>query len=288
MYDNSRMRRDVGRYIQHLRDSNLSRGYVLQVEGLLGKFLEYCRGRGVRSVKGVSVDEIRDFMGQYNTMSAGYQRFTYTRLRGFLAHWQNPSVLTFKLRVRGTGRTRVDWLSPEETEKVMETPMTPREAVLITGGLTEGLRQIELLRMTVRDAQRALAEKRIRVKGKGGKERPVPLQEDFAYALRAYLQTTDKAQEDLLLGIKETQTYRTLREFCERHGRRITHHTLRRSFGRNLWLKGIPIETIAELMGHASTDMTRLYLGLNITDMEKAMSCYKLARHCTIISRPVP
>jgi hypothetical protein len=118
MYDNSRMRREIGRYIQHLRDSNLTQGYVLQVEGLLGKFLEYCRGRGVRSVKGVSVDEVRDFMGQYNTMSAGYQRFTYTRLRGFLAHWQNPSVLTFKLRVRGWSRAFFIRRPPDEAAQL--------------------------------------------------------------------------------------------------------------------------------------------------------------------------
>lgn len=274
-YDNSRMRREIGKYIQHQQDSNLSPKYVRQVKELLGKFLTYCRGRGVRSVKRVRVDEIRDFMAKYSTMSAGYQRFTYTRLRGFLAHWENPSVAKFKLRVRGAGRTRVDWLTPFETEQVLGTPMTAREAVLIRAGLLQGLRKCEILRMIVAEAQRAVEMGTLSVKGKGGKSRAVPLHKGFAEALRAYLSrlaVTDHAEH--LIPFAEGWVAEIVVRFSLRFGRRFTTHTLRRTFGRNLWLRGIPIETIAELMGHASTDTTRLYLGLNITDMRKAISEY--------------
>jgi integrase len=57
---------------------------------------------------------------------------------------------------------------------------------------------------------------------------------------------------------------------------------MRRTFGRNLWLLGIPIETISELLGHSSSDMTRRYLGLNLTDMRQALARYSVSRECTL------
>jgi len=86
-----------------------------------------------------------------------------------------------------------------------------------------------------------------------------------------------------LLSIQRTRSEKVLRGVCARFGRKFSFHTLRRSFGRNLWLRGIPIETISELLGHVSTDMTRLYLGLNITDMRKAISEYGTKSELKII-----
>ena len=51
----------------------------------------------------------------------------------------------------------------------------------------------------------------------------------------------------------------------------FSNHTLRRTFGRRQWKLGTPIETIAEMLGHESIDMTRRYLGLNLTDQERPM-----------------
>src|SRR3990167_3392417 len=54
-------------------------------------------------------------------------------------------------------------------------------------------------------------------------------------------------------------------------GVRFSNHTLRRSFGRNLWKAGVPIETISEQIGHLSIDQTREYLGINLEDKAEAM-----------------
>ncbi len=48
------------------------------------------------------------------------------------------------------------------------------------------------------------------------------------------------------------------------------HHTLRRTGGRKLWIAGVPLETVSGILGHESVDMTIRYLGINISDMEKA------------------
>lgn len=50
----------------------------------------------------------------------------------------------------------------------------------------------------------------------------------------------------------------------------LGHHTLRRTSGRLMWLAGVPIETIASVMGHESTEMTLQYIGVNLGDQTKA------------------
>lgn len=55
-------------------------------------------------------------------------------------------------------------------------------------------------------------------------------------------------------------------------GRKFTNHTLRRTFGRLLWLAGVPLKTIKEILGHEDTKTTILHLGLNMDDKADAMS----------------
>jgi len=143
---------------------------------------------------------------------------------------------------------------------------------MISGGLLQGFRRIEVMRLTIKDARNALETGLIRVIGKGRKERGIPIHPDFARILGLFLSFEREFTEgELLIPYGRTKAERILEEFCQRFGRRFTFHTLRRSFGRQLWLRGIQIEIIAEILGHESMDMTRKYLGLNISDMERAI-----------------
>ena len=58
----------------------------------------------------------------------------------------------------------------------------------------------------------------------------------------------------------------------ERTGIHYGNHTLRRTFGRQLWMNGTPIETISKLLGHESNAVTLRYIGVNIGDMTKAIA----------------
>jgi len=283
MYDNSRLRREIGQYLNELEGRGLDIRYIDQQRCVLMAFLKHCRAREILNVKRIDSMVILNFLGNYKKRSAGYQAHIQTFLRRFLSYHENPVMMKMRLPIRGTGRIRVDWLTPEETEAVLQTPMTPDQSVLICGGILDGLRQCEILRMTVQDVKNALRTQNLRIRGKGYKERTVPLHQDYGLVLEHYLKYSDPATEDdCLLRFKRCKAEKLLNEFCLRFGRRFTHHTLRRSFGRNLWLLEIPVETIAELLGHSSIDQTKLYLGLSLVDMRQAISRYKVARVCTI------
>jgi hypothetical protein len=57
----------------------------------------------------------------------------------------------------------------------------------------------------------------------------------------------------------------------ERIGVKITNHPIRRTFERSLWLAGVPIKTIAQMMGREDTKTTIDYLSLNMDDQDDAM-----------------
>jgi len=288
MYYNSRMTREIARYLKGLREEAYTERYIAQHRQALSAFQTHCQAHGITCTSRVSTEVALSFLRRYEKYTGSYQAKIWVVIRRYLVAHENPALLKVRVKIRGTARTRVDWLTPDECESVFRTPMTPRESLLIGAGLLQGLRRVESLRMTVRDARDALRTSVLRVRGKGGKERAIPLQDEFSVILRSYLVWLDPPDEDgMVMGLSRTCSEEILARFCSRHGRKFTFHTMRRSFGRNLWLLGVPIETIAELLGHSSIDMTRKYLGIDQSDMRKALACYRVARGCTISERPV-
>lgn len=51
----------------------------------------------------------------------------------------------------------------------------------------------------------------------------------------------------------------------------VTSHMLRHTFGTELTRSGVDIVTVAELMGHASLETTRLYTRPSAADMQRAV-----------------
>jgi integrase len=188
-----------------------------------------------------------------------------TIIRGWLSDQDSPLALKFKLRLYGSERTRVDWLEKEDCQRVLDSidPNVPNESILICGALLCGLRRVEMLRMTVADAEEAVRTKKLRVVGKCHKIRPIPIGEGYRSILRDYLRTrTDAGKNDRLLTCR----------FRKRTGIQFYgYHTLRRSYLRMLWKEKVPIETLAQLAGHESTDMTKEYIGVNMDDMTGAI-----------------
>ncbi len=287
MSDRSRMAGEIRQYVRGLEEAGITHRYICQTRATLFSFRRFCSQQGIHKTSRVLPQLVLSFLQRYDGLSVSHQRTTASILRTYLAALENPSMLRMKIRLSGYSRVRVDWLTLEEVERVFATEMRPQQTVLIGAGLLQGLRRIETLRLTVRDAREALRTQNLRVRGKGGKERTIPLHGQFAKVLQRYLEWADLGDEDKsMLGIARTRSEDLLEEFCGRFGRRFTFHTMRRTFGRVLWLKGVQLETISEILGHASTDMTRRYLGLNLSDMREALEKYQVPISVASLSYP--
>jgi site-specific recombinase XerD len=143
---------------------------------------------------------------------------------------------------------------------------------------SSGLRLMELAGLAPGDIdyKRAL----VRVRGKGSKERLVPVGRPALEAIQAYLEirselgeTQDpkhlfltksgKAWDTEQLGIV-LQKYLDL--IAQQEG--YTMHTLRHSFATHLLQKGADIKAIQEMLGHSKLSTTEMYTHVTIEDIK--------------------
>jgi integrase/recombinase XerD len=133
-----------------------------------------------------------------------------------------------------------------------------------------GLRVSELVGLDVDDVD--LEEGSVRVLGKGGKEREVPLGRYAREAIAAYLSrarpvfATSRSRAALFLNQRGGRLTRQgcskiLAAQVERAGirKRVTPHTLRHSFATHLLEGGADVRVVQELLGHASVATTQIY-----------------------------
>lgn len=138
-----------------------------------------------------------------------------------------------------------------------EGPLGLRDRTLLELVYSEGLRAQEAVDLRLGDVD--FAQQRVCIRGKGGKERVVPLGETAEHWLRRYL---DEARPALVRGACETL-------FLSSRGRPLDTSTLRRlvrhphrlrhSFATHLLEGGADLRTIQELLGHASLSTTQIY-----------------------------
>ena len=141
-----------------------------------------------------------------------------------------------------------------------------------------GLRIHECFRMDTAAAERALWENAITIKGKGGKVRTVPINEQIALALRKQMERTARGHKLLVPdGVPTDRAIAALQGFIMRHrdevqdqgsDRPMTFHGLRHTYAaekyKELTSSGMGALdahfTVSRLLGHERPDVTNIYL----------------------------
>ena len=147
-----------------------------------------------------------------------------------------------------------------------------RDAALFTLLYGCGLRISEALGLRVGDAPLPGGTGALTVRGKGDKERVVPVLAAVSAALAAWLGHHPDRRPDapLFLGVRggalnPAVAQRTLRAFRRHAGlpEHATPHALRHSFATHLLAAGADLRAIQELLGHASLSTTQRYTSVD-------------------------
>ena len=149
-----------------------------------------------------------------------------------------------------------------EIDELLETvdgdsPLALRNRALLELLYSAGLRSAEVVSLDLADVD--FEREVIHVRGKGGKERVLPLGEEAAYRLVLYLRD---GRPVLAVGANDAF-------FLSARGRRLDTstvrrllrhpHRLRHSFATHLLEGGADLRVIQELLGHASLSTTQIY-----------------------------
>jgi site-specific recombinase XerD len=156
------------------------------------------------------------------------------------------------------------------------SPLDIRDRAMFELAYAAGLRAEEIVNLDLTSADADAEE--VRVEGKGGRTRVVPVGEHAWRALERYLSRGRPALEDgesQALFISKTGrrlSTSDVRRRLKLQGRRagISPHTLRHSFATHLLDGGADLRAIQELLGHASISTTQIYTRVESKRLKRA------------------
>ncbi len=179
-------------------------------------------------------------------------------------------------------------LSQEEVDILLnidlKTPFDYRNKCMLELIYATGLRISEAISLTVFDID--FTNCVIRIKGKGSKERIIPLGEYALYYLKAYLDVRSsllkKESTDFLFlnnrgtGISRQGFFKILKQLLLEKGLRtdISPHSLRHSFATHLLSNGADLRSIQMLLGHSDIETTKIYTHIGQDAIQKAYQDY--------------
>jgi site-specific recombinase XerD len=174
-------------------------------------------------------------------------------------------------------------LKPDEVLRLLRTSLAGRsdaarlrDAAIMELFYASGMRRAELAGVRLADVD--LAERTIRVTGKGNKERIVLMNHTATEAIEAYLRVRPRSADPALFlgrggkGMTPSHVWRIFNDIYRMSGiqKHASPHTLRHSFATHLVENGVDLETVRELLGHENLATTGIYLQLAMGHKRRA------------------
>jgi integrase/recombinase XerD len=229
------------------------------------------------------VSELADGRDGRRPVAAATLQRKVACLRSFYRHLRREQLIerdpTAELRGPRRRKRLPKVLSRDEVRHLLEQPRGPAPAALRDRALLEtmyacGLRASEAVSLELRDLD--LDAGILRARGKGSKERIVPIGTKAIEALAAYLERA----RPRLVGIRDERhlfvnlrgaglSRQGLYKIVQRHALtaglqdRMSPHTLRHTFATHLLAGGCDLRSLQEMLGHADIGTTQIYTHLS-------------------------
>ena len=176
------------------------------------------------------------------------------------------------------GRRLPRVLRKDEVETLLQhSEASKRQRAILLLMLDAGLRLVEVSRLLRTDIN--LQDRKVLVRGKGDKQRMVPLSDRLHDALSEWLYYHPGLPPDPLFpGYKgEALKPRAIGYIVSRIGldvkldRNLSPHLLRHTFATRLLRQGVNLRVIQQLLGHANVATTQIYTEVVSADLEQAI-----------------
>lgn len=298
------LERAIALYLSHLTvERGLATNSLAAYRRDLTRYQHFCLARGVIDPANVDDVLLADFVAairtgdsEHKALAASSSGRCVVAVRGFhrFAAREGLSQFDPAKEVRPpTVKTRLPKaISVAEVEAILEAasavdgPRGLRDRALLELLYGTGARISEVIGLAVDDIDVESAS--VRLSGKGGKQRVVPVGRMALEALDAYLvrgrpalAASGRSGGALFLNARGGQLTRQsawvlLSEAVERSGVGVdvSPHTMRHSFATHLLDGGADVRVVQELLGHASVTTTQIY---TLVTVDKLREVYALA-----------
>ena len=247
------------------------RGYATD----LAELRRFLAGRGVSDLAGVDTRAVRAYLAWLHErrlskatiarkLASARSCLRFLARRGMID--VNPAR---QVRSPRLGRRLPSFLPKDEATELLDQKPEESEAGRRDHALLEllyatGLRVAECCGLDPNDLDRSQGT--VRVLGKGGKERVVPVGETALEAVDAYMKMRGDGTGPLFRNARggrltTRSVHRVVKERARQAGisQRVTPHTLRHTFATHMLGEGADLRLIQELLGHSRLSTTQRY-----------------------------
>jgi integrase/recombinase XerD len=281
--------RVVSAYLDHLAvERGLSANTLSAYGRDMRRYAEFLDAHGIGGLDGVGEAQLAAFLAHLRTgdddhpaLSAASAARTLVAVRGLHRFAVREGVVPVDagrdVKPPTLPRRLPKAVTVEDVERLLEaagfdgTALAVRDRALLEFLYATGARISEAVGAAVDDVD--LTAGAVRLAGKGGKERVVPMGRPAREAVRAYLLSSrpelaasGRGTPALFLNarggpLSRQSAWAVLRQAADKAGLtgRISPHTLRHSFATHLLDGGADVRVVQELLGHASVTTTQIY-----------------------------
>lgn len=289
-------------YLDYLSlERGAARNTVSSYRRDLARYQEFLTQRGLTSLESVTESHISDFLialrqgnpdQERPALSASSAARAVVAVRGLhkfaAAEGLTRTDVAHAVKPPTPSRRLPKAMALSDVETLLEAaggngpadgPRSLRDRALLELLYSTGARISEAVGLDVDDID--IEDRSVLLRGKGGKDRLVPVGRPALSALDAYLvrgrpALVSRSNPALFLNVRggrlsRQSAWQVLQDAAERAGitGHVSPHTLRHSFATHLLDGGADVRVVQELLGHASVTTTQIYTMVSISSLRE-------------------
>ena len=275
----------IDKFLNYLTiEKNYSAHTVNNYKADLGEFRDFLDSRGGKDIKGIDYFLLRKFLSVLNDKKLSKRTISrkISTLKSFFKFVlrenlvkNNPAASLIYPRL---DKPLPNFLTEKEVKNILELPkgdelMSLRDKAILEFLYSSGARVSEMV--SLKRTEVDLIGGIVKVKGKGNKERLLPLGEPAVMSIKSYLDKRTDTNRALFVNKRGTAlSDRGVRNIIYKYIKKaslalkVSPHTFRHSFATHLLNRGADLRSVQELLGHSSIATTQVYTHLTIDSLK--------------------
>ncbi len=265
-------------------EKNYSQHTIKNYKADLGEFESFLNSRGGKDIKSIDYFILRKFLSTLNQRQLNKRTLSrkISTLKSFFKFTLRENIIennpASSLTYPRLDKPLPNFLTEKQVMTILSLPegediLGLRDKAMLEFLYSTGARVSEMVSLKIGALD--LISGIVKVKGKGRKERLLPLGEPAIVSLKTYLDKRIDSSQALFINKRGGRlTDRGVRGIIYKYIRKsalslkVSPHTFRHSFATHLLNRGADLRSVQELLGHSNIATTQVYTHLTIDSLK--------------------